>query len=74
MTTTVRHVAMRASVSVATVSRVLNSPSLVSSKTKDRVMAAISELQYSPNLAAVALGRTPRKLNPEKAGVLKDHT
>ena len=66
MTATVRDVAMRANVSVATVSRVLNNPSLVSPGTKGRVMAAISELQYIPNLAAVALGRSPRNNQPEK--------
>ena len=43
-------VARRARVSTATVSRVLNNASLVKSATRTRVMRAIEELKYHPNL------------------------
>ncbi len=45
-------VARRAKVSTATVSRVLNDASLVKSSTRARVMKAIEELKYHPNLHA----------------------
>ncbi|MBB6673556.1 LacI family DNA-binding transcriptional regulator [Cohnella nanjingensis] len=45
-------VARRASVSVATVSRVLNDSPLVSPKTKTKVMQAIEEMKYTPNASA----------------------
>lgn len=45
-------VAAKAGVSPATVSRVLNNNSNVTSKTKDRVMKVIQELGYQPNAAA----------------------
>ena len=48
-------VARRAGVSVATVSRVLNSPALVSPDTTRRVRQAIDELSYQPNLFAKGL-------------------
>lgn len=48
-------VAARAGVSTATVSRCLNSPALVQPATRDRVMAAVTELGYSPNFGARAL-------------------
>ena len=52
--------AKRSSVSVATVSRVLNAPAMVLGPTRERVLAAIDELGYFPNAAARAinLGRT----------------
>jgi DNA-binding LacI/PurR family transcriptional regulator len=57
---TLKEVAKRASVSTATVSRVLSNLSYVSADTRARVMAAVAELNYTPNLAARALskGRT----------------
>jgi transcriptional regulator with XRE-family HTH domain len=55
MAVTVRDVANRAGVSIATVSRVLNHSAAVTSETKDKVFAAISSLDYAPNLIAVAL-------------------
>jgi DNA-binding LacI/PurR family transcriptional regulator len=48
-------VAKRAKVSTATVSRVLNNASVVKSSTRARVMKAIEELKYHPNLHARTL-------------------
>ena len=50
--TTLEHVAARAQVSRQTVSNVINSPQIVRPATKDRVLAAIAELDYRPNTAA----------------------
>ena len=48
-------VARRAKVSTATVSRVLNNTAAVKSTTRARVMKAVEELKYSPNLHARSL-------------------
>ncbi len=48
-------VAARAGVSIATVSRVLNNSSVVNPKTRARVLKAIKELRYHPNLHARTL-------------------
>ena len=48
-------VARRAKVSTATVSRVLNNASVVKTSTRTRVMKAIEELKYHPNLHARSL-------------------
>jgi len=48
-------VARRARVSTATVSRVLNNKGLVKSTTRARVLKAVQELRYSPNLHARSL-------------------
>jgi LacI family transcriptional regulator len=48
-------VALRAKVSTATVSRVLNNASVVKSSTRARVVKAIEELKYHPNLHARSL-------------------
>jgi DNA-binding LacI/PurR family transcriptional regulator len=48
-------VAKRAKVSTATVSRVLNNAEVVKSSTRARVMKAIEELKYHPNLHARTL-------------------
>jgi len=48
-------VARRAKVSTATVSRVLNNASLVKTSTRTRVLKAIEELKYHPNLHARTL-------------------
>jgi LacI family transcriptional regulator len=48
-------VAKRAKVSTATVSRVLNNANVVKSSTRARVMKAIEELKYHPNLHARTL-------------------
>ena len=51
-TATIRDVAQKAGVGVGTVSRVLNDNVSVSQETRRKVLAAISELDFSPNLAA----------------------
>lgn len=57
---TIRDVAKAAGVGVGTVSRVLNNSEAVSEATRRKVLAAIDELDYSPNLAArrLSTGRT----------------
>jgi DNA-binding LacI/PurR family transcriptional regulator len=57
---TIRDVALRAGVSVATVSRVFNDMPIVSTGTRDRVLEAIDDLGYRRNAAArnLSLGRT----------------
>lgn len=52
---TLADVARHAKVSTATVSRCLNAPDLVGKPTRERVMAAVAELGYSPNFSARAL-------------------
>lgn len=53
--TTVLDVAKRAGVSPATVSRVLSEKSIVAPATKERVLRAVRELGYEPNLFAQGL-------------------
>ncbi len=57
---TLKEVAKHAGVSTATVSRVLSRTSYVNKETRERILQAIEELGYTPNLAARALskGRT----------------
>jgi DNA-binding LacI/PurR family transcriptional regulator len=52
---TLQEVARRARVSTATVSRVLNDTASVKDSTRARVLKAVSELKYSPNLHARSL-------------------
>ncbi len=52
-----RDVANRSGVSVATVSRVLNSPGKVANETRRRVELAIAELKFVPSAAARAINR-----------------
>lgn len=54
---TIYHVAERAQVSIATVSRVLNSPEQVNAATRARVMAVIQELGFIPKAEAIARAR-----------------
>jgi LacI family transcriptional regulator len=49
---TLNDVAQKAGVSTATVSRCLNSPALVSKRTRDKVEQAINVLGYTPNFGA----------------------
>lgn len=49
MRPTIRDVAQRAGVSIATVSRVMRSSDSVTPRTRDRVAAAIEELEYTPS-------------------------
>ena len=55
-----RDVAKAAGVSVATVSRVLNEPSVVKKDTLEKVQATIADLKFVPSAAARAInsGRT----------------
>ena len=57
---TIRDVARRAQVSVASVSRVLNRIDNVSEKTRERIVAAVNELGYVPHAGArsLSLART----------------
>ena len=52
---TIREVAERAQVSQATVSHVINNTRFVSSEVRERVMAAIAELEYQQNSLAKSL-------------------
>ena len=52
---TIHDVAKRARVSTSTVSRTINSPSLVDAETAQRVRKAIDELKYYPNTQARSL-------------------
>jgi LacI family transcriptional regulator len=54
---TLQEVARRAQVSTATVSRVLNDTGRVKEAARARVLRAVGELNYHPNLAARALAR-----------------
>jgi DNA-binding LacI/PurR family transcriptional regulator len=57
---TIRDVARRAGVSVATASRALNGKSVVNPQTRDRILGVMEELGFSPSPAArrLSLGRT----------------
>jgi LacI family transcriptional regulator len=57
---TIRDVAEKAGVGLGTVSRVLNDSPLVSESTRQRVLQAISDLNYMPSLTArrLSLGKT----------------
>lgn len=57
-----KEVALKAGVSIATVSRVINSDSVVKDETKLRVQRAIKQLGYRPNRVAQRL-RSTRKTN-----------
>lgn len=60
MRATLKDVAQRAGVSSATVSYVLNGKQSVSEKTKQRVLEAVRQLDYVPDLNARGLSmRTP---------------
>ena len=60
MPATIRDVAKRAGVGVATVSRVLNNSGLVSEHARQKVVEAVAELNYVPNPTArrLSLGKT----------------
>jgi DNA-binding LacI/PurR family transcriptional regulator len=54
---TIYDVAAQAGVSISTVSQVVNRPSRVNPKTRERVLKAIEELQYMPKAQAVSHAR-----------------
>ncbi|MDB1088477.1 LacI family DNA-binding transcriptional regulator [Streptomyces sp. ACA25] len=60
MAVTIREVARATGVHVSTVSRTFSAPHLVNNETRERVLAAATEMGYRPNQAARALttGRT----------------
>jgi LacI family repressor for deo operon, udp, cdd, tsx, nupC, and nupG len=77
---TIREVARRAGVSTATVSRTLASPAVVSEAVRSRVLAAIKDMGYTPNVAArnlrarrtmMVLVVVPNVANPFFAEVLR---
>lgn len=58
MKATINDVAKQAGVSIKTVSRVMNNEPSVRQPTREKVMAAVNELNYQPNLAARNLAGT----------------
>ncbi|WP_174613514.1 LacI family DNA-binding transcriptional regulator [Virgibacillus ihumii] len=74
MSPTIKDVAKKADVSIATVSRILNDLPGYSENTKNKVLAAIKELNYQPN--AIARGLINKKtqtlgvLFPDVSGML----
>ena len=63
---TIQDVARTAGVSASTVSHVLNGTAPISEETKDRVLAAVDNLQYYPNITA----RSLRKKRSNMIGLL----
>ncbi|MFD3158375.1 LacI family DNA-binding transcriptional regulator [Haloimpatiens sp. FM7330] len=61
MAVTIRDIAKRSGVSLATVSRVLNDSGYVKDETRKKVMDAIKELNYTPS--AIARSLTKKKTN-----------
>ena len=62
MSSTIQDVARKAGVSISTVSRSFTKPDLVSTKTRERVLAVAEQLHFSLSRSAVALksGRSLR--------------
>lgn len=58
---TIKDVAREAGVGISTVSRVLNDSGYVSQETREKVLAAMDELQYQPNEIARSLKRRHTK-------------
>ena len=65
---TIKQVAKRAGVSFKTVSRVVNNDPTVKEENRVKILAAIEELGYQPNLAA----RMVRKKNSDVIGFISD--
>src|SRR5580765_1124812 len=65
---TLRDIARATRVSTATVSRVVNGATNVSSTTRAKVLSAILRLQYCPNAHAVELGRAKGSI-PRQRGI-----
>ncbi|VTN14780.1 Mgl repressor and galactose ultrainduction factor [Raoultella terrigena] len=60
----IQKIARLAGVSVATVSRVLNNSETVKAKNRERVLQAIEESNYQPNLLARQLRTGPQLHDP----------
>lgn len=58
---TIADVAERAGVSAATVGRVVGGYGSVSNKTRDKILSAIDELGYTPNVVAQACVHAEQK-------------
>ena len=58
MNPTIKEIAKKADVSIATVSRVLNNDQRVTEKTRNIVLKVSEELNYKPNILARGLSRT----------------
>lgn len=65
---TIYEVANAAGVSIATVSRVLSKPEVVSPTTRERVLRAVDELNYVPDGAARSRCSQQRSLRSRPAG------
>lgn len=62
MICTLKDVAIETGVSVTTVARVVHGEANVSKQTRARVLAAISKMQYSPNLNASELAQVRKAI------------
>lgn len=60
----IQKIARLAGVSVATVSRVLNNSDTVKAKNRERVLQAIKESNYQPNLLARQTANRPQQYDP----------
>ena len=52
MTPTIKQIAKKANVSIATVSRALNNESSVTEETRVKILSIANELNYKPNIIA----------------------
>ena len=62
MATTIKDVAKHAGVGIGTVSRVINNEKAVGDQTRKKVMAAMKDLNYSPNNMASQLRRNETRI------------
>lgn len=62
MAPTIKDVAKKAGVGIGTVSRVINNQKAVGDKTRDKVLGAMKELNYSPNNMASQLRKNKTKI------------
>jgi LacI family transcriptional regulator/LacI family repressor for deo operon, udp, cdd, tsx, nupC, and nupG len=77
MSATIKQVAQRAGVSTTTVSYVINGTGTVTEATRQRVLAAVAELEYQPSYAARSMRGRSRTLGlalPAAPGRLADPT